>query len=312
MKKEILLAIIAGGTLGLIIAFGIWKGNSLLKIKKEDAGQVESMKTTNPSSSPTNSQGIKIAIVKPENLQVLTNTPSIISGITNPNSYVVISGEDSDKIVNASESGNFNEKIDLIGGANQIKLFTFANDRTSTNTNLLVTYSSQFELSETAKGLPTTYIGTITDITNSIIQIKNEAGDIEQISSNTNTSFVDTRNNTVKQIKNTDIAIGDYLLALGYKDGNNILNSSRIIITESLKKTTRTAFYGTVTDDSGVNKFIAKNPKTNETITITPAKGITITGAETSFGKIKNNEKVIAVGELKDGSIDARTILVVK
>ncbi len=88
--------------------------------------------------------------------------------------------------------------------------------------------------------------------------------------------------------------------------------ATKIIITESLKKTTRTAFYGTVTDDSGVNKFIAKNPKTNETITITPAKGITITGAETSFGKIKNNEKVIAVGELKDGSIDARTILVVK
>jgi len=46
-----------------------------------------------------------------------------------------------------------------------------------------------------------------------------------------------------------------------------------------------------------------KNPKTGEIITATPATGITVSGAETSFGKIKNDEKVIAVGELRMESL---------
>ncbi len=55
-----------------------------------------------------------------------------------------------------------------------------------------------------------------------------------------------------------------------------------------------------------------KNPKTGEIITVTPGTGVTISGIEKSFGKITNNEKVIAVGEFKDGVMTARTIEVLK
>lgn len=308
MRKEILFAIIAGGAIGLLVAFGVWKVNFNLK--------GTSTKTSNaptPTSTTSDKQEVfKIILEKPVNKQVITETPVLVSGITKPNTYVVVSGENGDGIMNSSASGSFNSNVDLTGGANQIGIMAFDTDGNSAKANLTVIYSGQYTQDASNSAQPQAYIGTVTDISNSVIQIKNDMGDIEQISGTANASYIDTRNNTTKQIKATDVAIGDYLIAMGIKDGNNILTSSRLLVTDPLAPTKRTSFYGVVTDDSGTNKFVAKNPKTNETLTITPATGITILGNEKSFGKISNNEKVIVAGELKDGIIAARTIEVIK
>ncbi len=309
MRKEIFFAIIAGGGLGLLIAFGIWRANVMLKPK--DNGSTATS-TKMPSATSFESGDLKIVIASPFNMAVLTQTEAVISGITKPKAYVVASGENSDNITNASDSGAFSSNVELTGGANQIQLDAYDANGNQAHTNLTLVYSGQFvSPSATAAASARAYIGTVTDISNGVIQIKTDKGDIQQISGTADASYVDTRNDTTKTIKSTDVAIGDYLVAMGIKDGNNILTSSRILVTDALKPPTRTSFIGVVTDDKGINKFVAKNIKTNESITVTPATGIVVNG-ETSFGKISNDEKFIAVGELKDGTFAARTILVLK
>lgn len=312
MKKEIFFAIIAGGAFGLLIAYGAWKLNSSLKTKK----LVNTISINKPTSPPTqNPTGFKIVFVKPLPLSVFTNTPTVLAGITSPKSYVVVSGEDTDTITTANDSGSFEANVDLLGGSNQILVSAFNGDQMETVNSVTVVYSSQYQ-NPTASGsaemkIPQAYVGTVTDISNSIIQIKDETGNIEQIRGADNADYIDSRNNTTKVIKSSDVAIGDYLIAMGIKNTDSILDSSRILVTDPITKPTRRAFIGTVTDDSGYNKFIMKNDKSGETITVTPGIGLHITGHDT-FGQIVNGDKLIAVGEFKDGTLTARTIEVVK
>ncbi len=316
MRKEVLFAVVAGGALGLVIAFAAWKSNLFSKPKVDSSPAASSQAQIVPTSQPATGD-FKIVLVKPANLSVSNISPIALSGITRPNAYVVISSEENDEIIKTNDSGSVNSNVDLTGGTNLIiaSAYDAAGNETSQETTVI--YSSQYQIPQATDSgkvyVPQAYVGTVTDITDSVIQIKASAnGEIEQITATNDASYVDTRNNASKLIKSTDIAIGDYLIALGIKNGNNILSSSRIIVSEPLTKTTRRAFFGIVTDDSGMNKFVAKNSKSGETMTITPAIGVTISGGETSFGKIVNDEKVIVAGEFKDGTIDARTIQVLE
>lgn len=307
MSKEIVIAVVAGSSLGLVIAFGIWKGNSLLKIKKDNPS---AEMTISPNPTPNQNHEFKIVLAKPNNLDVITDTPVVISGLTSPNSFVAISGEDGDVVVTASESGSFTSPFDLIAGANQIMITAFTQDGGSTSTNLTLAYSSQFTPDSSGKKA-TSFIGTVTDITGSVIQIKNDAGDIEQITPTTAATFVDIRDDTTKTIKLTDIAIGDYLIAMGYKNEKGILDSSRILVSDPLKTPTRKAFFGKVSD-STPSELTLTNPKTNEKITITPNKYLEIVNGPTRFSGIEDGDKIIAIGEFKNDTIDARTIEVIK
>jgi|SRR5581483_2410958 len=298
MKKEITLAILGGGTLGLIIAFGVWKGNSLFKIKKEIPTPTPQSVSDEQKNQTKTDQVIKIS--NPNSLDVLVDSPVSLSGVTNPNSIVVISSEVSDSIISSNDSGTFSQDVDLIGGINRIRITSFSPDGSSAASNLLLIYSSQFTPKEGSEKA-TAYIGTVTDITNSVLQIKNNYGDVQQVLTDSKTQVVDTRNNLIKTLKSSDIAIGDFIIAMGYKDGNAILSTSRIVITEALQNSTTTTFFGIVTD-IGTGEITARNPKTNETVTITSKR----------LSQIKVNDKIIAVGEAKDGVIDARTLQTVK
>lgn len=311
MNREIIFAIIAGGILGLAIAFGVWKGNSLLNLKK-----TTSTPAPTTSSSPNPEAGTpttnKIVLIKPETLDVFTASPAVVSGITNPDAYIVVSSEDTDTVTKVDATGNFTQNVSLTGGTNQVKLTSFTADGIESNKNIILVFSSQFtspSASDSAK--PISYIGTVTDISNSVIQIKNDGGDIQQISPIQDAAFIDLRNNNVKTIQAKDVAIGDFLVAMGTKDGNNILSSTRILVTDPLEISTRRAFFGTVSA-SDPSKLTLTNSKTSEAITVTPNAYLQITGGPTRFSGIEDGNTIIAVGEFTNGKLDARTIQVVK
>ncbi|HWA51704.1 MAG TPA: hypothetical protein VG895_01455 [Patescibacteria group bacterium] len=310
MRKEILFAIIAGGAFGLLIAFGAWKANAILKSKSTPSSSSTPLASNIPTATSSTNQEFKIVLQNLVNNQLATDTPIAISGTTNPNTWVVISGEDGDSIIDASTSGGFSANTDLEGGVNQIIVSGFDENGNEADANLNLVFSSQFQKDPTQQGEALSYVGTITDITNSVIQIKNDAGDIEQINPTASANFIDTRNNDTKIIKQTDVAIGDYLIAMGYKDANNILQATRVVVSDAVIKTDRVAFYGIVIDTE-TGTVTVKNPNSNTTVTVTPNTDATIAGDDT-FSQIKTGDKIIAAGEFKEGNIDARSIQVLK
>ena len=283
MRKEVLWAIIAGIFLGLIVAFGVYRINSSISgNKKVNTG------LSTPTPKPANLGEFKIVLDKPGDNDVITQDTVTVSGLTKALSWITISGEEGDYIVQSDKSGVFSQEVDLVAGVNQIKVTAFESNGTKSATGVLVIYSSSFQ----TKTLPTdspngqasgtsdirkkvaqdvantmsqpkAYIGTVTDITDSTVEIKTKASEIKQISANSETTnVINSTGTTSKTVKTTDIAIGDFIVAMGYVDGNSVLTAQRILIT---------------------------NPVTDPKITVNYAKVVSVTKKALSVKTIPDN-----------------------
>jgi preprotein translocase subunit YajC len=264
MRKEILFAILAGVLFGLVIAFGIWRLNSSLSSNTPN-------NTQDTNQQPSNNTGeLSISIAKPDNMQVFTSSSTTISGLTSPNAWVVISGEDKDWVTQADADGGFSQDVELIGGVNQMVLTAFDKNQNSAKTSLELVYSSEFPTPEAspsadtstasdsvrqkvqekvnaASNIPYAYIGTVTDISETTIQIKNGSGDIQQIQTADDTTYVNTTGSSAKSISFKDVAIGDFITAMGYVNQANVLDSKRILVMEAFTNPNRVAYLGQIT-----------------------------------------------------------------
>ncbi len=272
MRKEVLWAIIAGIVLGLIIAFGVYRINSSISGKKNNNTSLST-----PTPKPTNLGEFKIVLDKPSDNDVVTQNTVTVSGLTKALSWITISGEDGDYIIQSDGSGVFSQDVSLVPGINQIRVTAFESAGAKSATGVLVIYSSSFQTrtlptdspstgspsSEASKtsdirakvaqdvantmSQPKAYIGTVTDITDSTVEIKTAASEIKQISANVeSTNVVNSTGTTSKTVKTTDIAIGDFIVAMGYVDGNSVLIAQRILITNPVTDPKITVNYAKV------------------------------------------------------------------
>src|SRR3972149_7201895 len=193
MRKEVLFAIIFGTIFGLVTAFGVWRLNSSISSKNQpDNAQSSPI----PSGSPTSNSGLTIA--KPSELSVLRDSSVKIAGITKADSWVVASGEKTDFIIKAGSDSSFEVDSELVGGLNQVMISSFTSEEKEERSENILTliYSSNFpsavvasaspqssptdsirervedKIKET-QNAPTAYIGSITDISENTLNIKN-------------------------------------------------------------------------------------------------------------------------------------------
>jgi len=321
MRKEVLFAILAGGIFGLIIAFGIWRLNSSINDSK--------VAQTEGSPTPAPKEGLTIA--SPNELQVVTDSTLEVSGITQSGIKVVISGEDEDEIVTSDEKGEFKGEIELVPGKNEILVTSFYEDgERNGEQTIVIVYSSEFEKyslveDETEKNEDSTessdvvrekvkdklkeiqetgysLIGTLTDISKGTFQMETPLGEIEQITIEDETDYVNTTSSKSKTIEFEDVAIGDYIIAMGFTNGDDILSAKRVLISTEPEKSTKNILSGKITsiDEKEVTLSLVGG---NEQII--------------SFGKswkgpdldeLTEGELLIVVGTGEDEDFTARTI----
>jgi hypothetical protein len=246
MKKELMWAGVIGIIFGLVIGFGVWRVRSTMTPKGKPQAS--------PSPIVETPSQFKITLDKPDNFGVITETPTGVTGITKAGVYVVVSSENGDSITKSQSNGTFDADADLNSGVNFIKATAINQQGASSSQNVLVVYSSLFssatgssntasdtasvdkavaeKLAEAEKP-PKAYIGTVTDIADSTIQIKTTDSQIQQIATNKySISVVNTTGTSTKTVKVADIAIGDFIVAMGYIDGNEVLDARRILISD--------------------------------------------------------------------------------
>jgi len=141
MRKEVILAIIAGGFLGVIIAFGFWRANVALKTPPQDE--------ITTSENTQNDTQVNLTIASPTIDSVVGDTPLLLTGLTTPNSIVIVSAEKQDYTTLSDNSGNFSQEVDLIGGVNEIATFAFDENQNKSEDRLLVVYSTAFFKTDT-------------------------------------------------------------------------------------------------------------------------------------------------------------------
>jgi hypothetical protein len=330
MHKEVLFAIFFGSLLGLIFAFGVWKAN--VAIKGNTSNEISNVEDSRKKDESKDNTGL--TILKPKDKSVAPAKITEITGISFPDAVIVIMGEDGDTFAIADKNGEFKGTIDLVGGVNTIQVFALAGSGDQKKETLTLAYSSEFatdtkvtdstesaDLTETVKkrikeatDSATIYMGTITDITESTIQLRDPDGDIKQVSlSSKETSYVNTIK-TAKEVQFKDVAIGDFVAALGKINGNQVLLAKRVIITSAIKETGNRALIGKVT-------AIAKNEIDIQTLgkddewAIDTTPGVSVYSASDSailtskYTKIKKDMTVVVAAEKTEDETTGRSVL---
>jgi len=316
MRKEVFFAICAGITAGLMLAFGAWK---LSQSFRKDTGPAStSAGQPTPQNKP---QDLNLSIASPDNFSVLTSSTVNISGITKDDAIVVILTGNKDYITTSQKDGSFSQEIGLDAGINQIVIKVFEKDGKEIEKNLKLVYSKEFEkfltseenlekenekessdegesirekvqqkLDATVKK-SIAYAGSVTDISQGSIQIKSEDNGIQQIATNSDT----------ENASDNEIAIGDYIVAMGFVNGNKVLDAKRVLITKEPENNYR-AIYLNInsikgkeieTIDTQNKEYLLKFPKTWQ-------------GPEIS--ELEEGMKIIVTGILDDKTFNLRSI----
>lgn len=312
MRKEVWFAVIGGIALGLIIGFGVYRINFAFKKGSP----------TSSSPTPTSNNQAGLTIAKPNYDDVITSLPQTVSGIASKDSWIVISSNSNDYIAKADEKGVFEKDIDLAGGVNQIIVSSVTQDKNISSQELRLIYSTQLQTpapnSQTTSSesgvreivlkkvedilnSPKAYLGTVTDIAEKTIQLKTDSGTIEQVSAADVELTVIKQNPTAKEVKLTDIAIGDYIVAMGYRNGNHVLNAKRILITQPQAAPQIKIYYGKIKSISKKEIIVNENDK-----------AALVATTKLSSKKIKAEDTVITIGTIVKNVFTARTIFLVE
>lgn len=318
MRKESYIAIIIGISIGLLIAFGILRANRALQNKDLISTEVT---PTTKTERPTPPPGVlSISLVRPENFSVTSSQSLTYSGVTKPGSILVISSETKDFITKAPDNGSFEMSIEFVGGLNQVLLSSFDEAKTEVKEKSIIVYSTEFkdnsdenketnpdtlkERIESVKSSPKVFMGTITDKTDNSLQIKNFEGTIQIIAITKDASFA--QGLTVpKDLKYSDIAIGDYIIAMGFENTKGVLTTQRVVVSKPFTEPTRKILYGKILS---INKKVVTIEDKNNIVWVL---SLPIKWAGPDVKDLTVGQNLIAVGEPeidKPENIKVRTI----
>src|SRR3989344_1425477 len=238
MRLEPIIAIILGSLMGMGVAFGIWQANKTTSPPDQKPQTETSSDASTVTALQTASDG-GITITSPLQHQVLTEDHVLVTGTAAAQTTIAIVSEESSNIIMTKSDGAFESDIAVSGGNNKILVKQFGDS--SSEIVLDVVYSSQVE------GESLTFIsGTITDISQESIQTRTDDGNIVQLSTDENTSTINILDDP-KEIEREELAIGDYIIAIGTIEEDESLNTARILVSAPAEKTTAVAVQGTVT-----------------------------------------------------------------
>lgn len=196
--------------------------------------------------------------------------------------------------------------------AGKTNIATLAQDATDEADSVREKVKEKVEL---ARKNPKAYIGTVTDKTESALQVKTTTGEILQVAVNEQTSFVKL-DKLVEKVKFSDLAIGDFIIAMGFRDTSAVLLAKRVLLTLPTETPQRQVAMGQVTsfqktiitiEDKLTNKSLALEPAKNSLVTLTADNKIT----KIKISEVKEGDTIIAVGTYEEDLLSARRIQII-
>ncbi len=140
MRKEILLAIFVGMSLGLMITFGIYQSQQNSTTKQNTDSNRAIINPTSTSSATIENSNAELVINSPEPNLLSQENEIIVSGMSNPDSFIVIFVNDQEYITNADEAGNFSSKVTLEEGGNLLTVTSLDEEGRQVEKQLSVIY----------------------------------------------------------------------------------------------------------------------------------------------------------------------------
>ena len=137
MKKEVLLAIFIGLSVGLLITYGIYRSQTV-----NTTSQIDSL-TGSPEPSNATQDNATLVIHSPQDESIVAEAKTTIAGGTTPQSFVIIFVNNREFLTTADGSGNFSISADLESGSNIITVTALDENGHKTTKELTVVFSTQ-------------------------------------------------------------------------------------------------------------------------------------------------------------------------
>ena len=333
MQKEVIIAVLFGSILGLIVAFGVWRSNFFIK----KAEEIVTSEITLPSEEKNETVGLSLS--NPAKGVVATESEVEVNGLSDPGSMIVISAEVKDYFIKVGESREFRQIVELIAGTNEIVAYSFDDTGNYSKESVVVVYSAQMaqendeivdatdeaeierlvkEKVENVKNSPKFVMGTVTDITETTLQVRSVDGEIQQASLSSETGYFNTLNST-KEVGFSDMAIGDFVIVMGYEENSNeVISASRILIDSPYESTKRIVFMAKVDEVSRSTLEVSETSngggwEVNGAKAVVTAFGDDNGTESIRLSSIKNGDKIFACGTSdEENELSARSIHLVE
>ncbi|TSC89400.1 MAG: Uncharacterized protein G01um10145_557 [Microgenomates group bacterium Gr01-1014_5] len=169
---------------------------------------------------------------------------------------------------------------------------------------------------------PKAVIGTLDSVTDSTLKIKTSSaiktddGKFVLVATNKDTKYIKTIKGKQAEVKFVDLAIGDFIAALGYKNGDDILGAQRVLAFDETPFLQKQVVYGKVeTNKKGV--LTIKHLKTAEVWTVETSVKTEIVkrlDGKIEAKEIEEGDRIVAVGTLnakKDKTLVATLVQVI-
>ncbi len=140
MKRDIIIAVIIGFIAGSIIAV---TAVNLPNLIKNTRGKFNSGSIITPVPTPKSPEIIKLEITNPQNQFLSPNKILEIRGKSKPGSIILLASDTDNKIKEASDDGNFVDKLELTEGINNIQITALDENGEYITKELSVYYTSE-------------------------------------------------------------------------------------------------------------------------------------------------------------------------
>lgn len=150
MRREVILAIAIGFSIGLLIAAGVLLGRKnirqgikLFPRKEEVTVSPTPAEITNLSPSPISSiSPIPLTITFPEDESIVDKDKINLEGKTEPEAIISVIYEEGEALGEADENGEFSFEISLISGANEITVTAYSLEGQEASKTITVVYTT--------------------------------------------------------------------------------------------------------------------------------------------------------------------------
>lgn len=135
MKKEVLLAIIVGFSLGLVITYGIYRAQQSIQ-------NVVSDNQNQQSDDSSDKMSHVLTVTQPNDGDIVDDDQLTVAGVTTPNALVAVMTRDDQAVVSADKFGNFTSQVEVSAGANELLVSSYDKDGNQASTEIAVVFST--------------------------------------------------------------------------------------------------------------------------------------------------------------------------
>ena len=326
MRKEIIFAVAIGILFGTAIAFGVWRANKAIKINQKEESFTQNVTQEKPEPekefkiSLLTPEENDVITDSPVKILGLTKENAWMAISAEEKDYILLSNEKGEFEQEVGLVGGINQIIIFAfseQGLSISKNLTLVysteilekEDKTSPggSTGLFILKNSSKILDQEkatgeadriqekvkerldqTKNKLKAYIGTVTDISNKTIQLKNKNDEIQLISFSGETTLVKI-DKTSQNIKIDDLSIADFIVAMGYVGENQTLEAERILSLKPPASPGRNAVFGFV-ENVSKNQISLKDQNNNEYTFVFDSKTQVTLQKEGEIIKSKNSE----------------------